>query len=168
MEPFHNLGVLVMTKNPFFPVLRLGIISGVAGGLAEIAWVSLYAALTGGNPAILARGVTVAAGVNALLPASAVSLGIFVHMTLAVLLGIAATFMWTKSKSTNPYPFMLATLGGVWLVNFFVVLPLVSPPFIHMVPYSVSLTSKLLFGLAAAGAIHWQATARAALRLGSA
>jgi hypothetical protein len=50
----------------------------------------------------------------------------------------------------NPYPFMLAALAGVWAVNFFVVLPLVSPAFVHIVPYAVSLTSKLLFGVAAA------------------
>jgi hypothetical protein len=45
---------------------------------------------------------------------------------------------------------MLAALAGVWAVNFFVVLPLVSPAFVHIVPYAVSLTSKLLFGVAAA------------------
>jgi hypothetical protein len=31
-----------------------------------------------------------------------------------------------------------------------VVLPLVSPGFVHLVPHAVSLTSKLLFGVAAA------------------
>jgi len=45
--------------------------------------------------------------------------------------------------------FMLAALAGVWAVNFFVVLPIVSPSFVHIVPYAVSLTSKLLFGVAA-------------------
>ncbi len=35
-------------------------------------------------------------------------------------------------------------------MNFFVVLPAVSPTFVNLVPYSVSLISKLLFGLAAA------------------
>ena len=39
-----------------------GIIAGAAGGLAEIAWVTLYAGATGGNAAVLARGVTSAAG----------------------------------------------------------------------------------------------------------
>src|SRR5579863_7425308 len=61
-----------------------GIIAGTAGGLAEIAWVTLYAGATGGNAAVLARGVTSAAGVTALLPQSPVALGVAVHMTLAV------------------------------------------------------------------------------------
>jgi hypothetical protein len=140
-----------------FETFRHGIVAGAAGGVAEIAWVTLYAGLTGGDPAILARGVTTAAGVSALLPASPVALGIAVHMTLAVTLGIALAFAWQKlPAATNPYPFMLAALAGVWAINFFIVLPIVSPAFVHMVPYAVSLTSKLLFGVAAAAALQWQ------------
>lgn len=141
--------------------LRHGLVAGTGGGLAEIAWLTVYAGATGGNPALLARGVTTAAGVSALLPASPVALGIAVHMTLAVALGIAFACTWRALREyrpalSNPYPFMLAALAGVWAINFFVVLPVVSPGFVHMVPYAVSLTSKLLFGLAAAAAIRWQ------------
>jgi len=144
-----------------FETIRYGVIAGAAGGLAEIAWVSLYALATGGNAAILARGVTTAAGVNALIPAVSVGLGVAVHMTLAVTLGLGLAFAWRafsakRGGSVNPYPFMLAALAGVWGINFFVVLPLVSPAFIHMVPYAVSLTSKLLFGLAAAAVLRRQ------------
>jgi len=139
-----------------------GILAGTAGGLAEIAWVSLYAGLTGGDAAVLARGVTTAAGVSVLLPASPVLLGVAVHMALAVTLGIALAFAWSalresRLRPTDPYPFMLAALAGVWAINFFVVLPVVSPAFVHMVPYAVSLTSKLLFGAAAAAALRGQA-----------
>jgi len=139
-----------------------GIVAGAAGGLAEIAWVSLYAGVTGGNPAILARGVTSAAGVTAFLPSSPVSVGICIHMALAVTLGVALALVWQKLRACRaaeimgPYPFMLAALAGVWAVNFFVILPIVSPGFVHLVPYAVSLTSKLLFGLAVAAALQWQ------------
>ena len=142
--------------------LRHGIIAGVAGGLAEVAWVSLYSGLTGGDPAIVARGVTTAAGVGALLPASAASLGVAVHMTLAIALGAGLAFAWrafsaNRAGSSNPYAFMLAALTGVWAVNFFVILPIIDPTFIHLVSYPVSLTSKLLFGMAAAEALRRQA-----------
>jgi hypothetical protein len=150
-----------MAKVHFFEAARLGVIAGAAGGLAEIAWVTLYAEATGGNAAILARGVTTAAGVSALLPAAPMILGVAVHMALAVTLGVALAFTWRvlsadRARSENPYPFTLAVLVGVWAVNFFVVLPIVSPAFIHMVPYAVSLVSKLLFGLAAAAIIRRQ------------
>jgi hypothetical protein len=134
---------------------RHGILAGAAGGLAEIAWVTLYAGATGANPATVARGVTTAAGLSALFPADPVALGVTVHMTLAVMLGIALSFGWRAMLShrldiAGLFPFMLIPLIGVWAVNFFVVLPGISPAFIHLVPYSVSLMSKILFGLAAA------------------
>lgn len=149
-----------MTQNRQIAVLQQGVLAGVAGGLAEVAWVSLYAAATGGDPAIVARGVTTAAGVTALLAASPAALGITVHMTLAVLLGVALSFAWSKLRErglSNPYPFMLAALAGVWAMNFLMVLPIVSPAFVHIVPYAVSLTSKLLFGVAAAAVLRWRA-----------
>jgi hypothetical protein len=141
--------------------IRNGVIAGAAGGLAEIAWVTLYAWMTGGDATILARGVTTAAGASALLPASPAGLGIAVHMTLAVMLGIVLAFAWRgffgeRAGWTNPYPFVLTALSGVWAINFFVVLPIVSPAFIHIVPYGVSLTSKLVFGLAAAETLRRQ------------
>jgi hypothetical protein len=149
-----------MTENRQIAVLQQGVLAGAAGGLAEVAWVSFYAAATGGDPAVVARGVTTAAGVTALLPASPVALGVAVHMTLAVMLGVALSFAWSRLRergSGNPYPFMLAALAGIWVTNFFVVLPIVSPAFVHIVPYAVSLTSKLLFGVAATAVLRWQA-----------
>jgi hypothetical protein len=152
-----------MTKAQFpdLEVVRLGAIAGAAGGLAEIAWVTLYAAATGGNAAILARGVTTATGANALLPAAPMIVGTAIHMTLAVALGVVLTFTWravsaSRARSISPYPFMFAALLGVWALNFFVVLPIINPAFIHLVPYAVSLSSKLLFGLAAAAVIRRQ------------
>ncbi len=140
---------------------RHGVVAGVAGGLAEIAWVTLYAGATGADPATLARGVTTAAGVNALFPSAPVAVGVTTHMVLAVTLGIALSFGWRalsshRSDIAGLLPFMLAALVGVWAVNFFVLLPGISPAFIHLVPYPISLASKVLFGLAAAEAFRRQ------------
>lgn len=148
-------------------IFKYGLLAGTAGGLAEIAWVSFYAAISGGNAATLARGVTTAAGVTALLPAAPVTAGIAVHMMLALLLGVALAYAWqTVSRrggdTRSLYGFMLASLAAVWAINFFIVLPVVSAPFIHLVPYSVSLMSKLLFGIAAAETLRRCAVAQRA------
>ncbi|MGP0090833.1 MAG: hypothetical protein ACLPKB_12875 [Xanthobacteraceae bacterium] len=145
---------------------RHGVVAGVAGGLAEIAWVTLYAAATGTDPATLARGVMTATGVSTLFP-TPVALGVTIHMALAVVLGIALSFGWRALSShrlemASPLPFVLAALVGVWAVNFFVVLPIISPAFVHLAPYPVSLMSKVLFGFAAAEAFRRQASARKA------
>ena len=133
--------------------VKRGILAGAAGGLAEIIWVSVYAGITGGNAAILARGVTTAAGVTALLPEAPVTTGVAVHMMLAVLLGIAVTGLWQLARGngvSSRYALVVAALAAVWAINFFVILPVLSPGFVLLVPYSVSLMSKLLFGFAAA------------------
>jgi hypothetical protein len=150
-----------MTKLNHLETLRYGVVAGAAGGLAEIAWVTLYAGATGGNAAVLARSVTTAAGVSALLPALSTALGVTVHMALAVILGIALAFAWrafssNRSPATSLFAFMLTALAGVWAANFFVVLPVVSPAFVHLMPYSISLISKMLFGLAAAEVLRRQ------------
>jgi hypothetical protein len=140
---------------------RHGVGAGAAGGLAEIAWVTLYAGATSADPATFASGVTTAAGLIALFPAAPVAVGVTVHLALAVTLGIALSFGWRALSShrldiAGLFPFMLAALVGVWAVNFFLLLPIVSPAFIHLAPYPVSLMSKVLFGLAAAEALRRQ------------
>jgi hypothetical protein len=138
-------------------VIRWGVIAGAAGGLAEMLWVSLYASVTGLDAAIVARGVTTAVGAQALVPNAPAAAGIAIHMALAVTLGIALASMWQvlpEGWRKAHLIFGAAALTCVWATNFFVVLPIVSPDFVHVVPYSVSLASKLLFGLAAAHVLH--------------
>lgn len=153
MNPFDELTNKRLGET--LETVRQGVIAGAAGGVAEIVWVTLYAGATGVDPVALARGVTTAAGANALFPAAPVALGATLHMGIAVVLGIALAFVWrtlsAHRPAASPFPFMVAALVGIWAINFFVVLPIVSPAFIHLVPYPVSLMSKVLFGLAAAG-----------------
>lgn len=142
-----------MTINEPGRLIRNGVLAGAAGGLAEIVWVSLYAGVTGGDAAILARGVTTAAGISAVLPVAPVATGVAVHMVLAVLLGIGLAALLqalgTRRVATF-YAVSLLALAAVWAINFFILLPILSPAFVLAVPYAVSLTSKLLFGFAAA------------------
>jgi hypothetical protein len=141
-----------MTINETF---KRGLLAGAAGGLAEIIWISLYASATGGDPALLARGVTTASGVTALLPFAPATLGVTVHMSLAVLLGVALAGLWQALAPrlrgvSGLYAALFMVLAAIWAMNFFVILPLISPAFVLLVPYSVSLMSKLLFAAAAA------------------
>ena len=85
----------------------------------EIAWVTFYAGVTGSDPAVLARGVASAAGVSALLPSSPVMLGIIVHKSLAVTVGLLLAFAWRElceqwRSLKNPYPFVRGPLASIW------------------------------------------------------
>jgi hypothetical protein len=132
-----------------------GIVAGAAGGFAEVLWVLLYAAVTGGNAASIARGVTTAAGIGALLPSTSTALGILIHMALALTLGVALAFAWRTisprgTSRVQSYALTIPALACVWTINFFILLPVISPEFVHMLPYTASLLSKLLFGFAVA------------------
>jgi len=136
-------------------VLSAGLLIGLAGGLAEILVVCLYSALTGGDAAMVARHVASAVGLDG---ASAVA-GMAVHMGLAVALGIVLSAMVQSlaallARDRAIWAFMVGSLAAVWAINFFVVLPVVSPGFVHLLPYAITLASKLAFGVAAAAVLQ--------------
>ena len=147
-----------MKRSTLASIAGRGIVAGAAGGIAEIIWIVVYASVTGADAANLARGVTTAAGANLLLTGSSVISGTAIHMILAVMLGTALAFAWNAfsqrwPKQTSPYAALCAALGAVWAINFLIVLPLLSPDFVQILPYPVSLISKLLFGLAASAVL---------------
>jgi hypothetical protein len=135
--------------------LRTGLFIGLAGGLAEIVVVWLYSALTGGDAAMVARQVASAIGLEG-APAMA---GVAVHMGLAVALGVALSVALQivvegPARDRAIFSFMVGSLALVWVINYFVVLPAVSPSFVHLLPYALTLASKLAFGFAAAATLH--------------
>ena len=79
---------------------------------------------------------------------------LFQALTSGRLAGAALDNLEMKPDVTNPLPFSLATLAVIWVINFFVVLPIIRPEFVHVVPYGVSLTSSLLFGAAVAAVLY--------------
>jgi hypothetical protein len=139
----------------FGGILWVGAVAGIAGGLAEIAWVTLYGALAGTPIEPVVRGV-----VATLMPALAgsswsIPLGIVIHMSLAFALGLGlAVFVerYQRQAQAPRVEFALVTLvlAVVWAVNFLVVLPYFNPEFVRLLPHGVTLFSKLLFGLSAA------------------
>ena len=142
------------------PLWRLVLIASLAGGMAEIVWVSLYASFTSLTTATVAREVTAS-----LLPAFAtgttgVWLGILIHMLLAVALGYAFAYvLWKPFARPRGMVATLAvsvlTLATVWTMNFFVVLPVLNPAFITLMPYPVTFASKMLFALAMTVTLAW-------------
>ena len=149
---------MIISKRSSTPLT--GSVAGLIGGFVELGWVTLYGDIIGADPHQLAPGIVSAAGVRALLPGRPPSLlSILVDFSFAVVLGIVLTFAWRAIRTrrpdlTNPLPFALAALAVVWAINFFVVLPIVRPEFVHLVPYGVSLTSSLLFGAAVAAVLY--------------
>jgi hypothetical protein len=138
-----------------FPRVRTGLVAGVLGGMAEVVWVGIFSSVSGGSAGHIARGIT-----ETLIPALAagplaVPLGLVVHFGLAALLGLAIVLLLRHllpalAGSWREFGLIVGALAGVWAMNFLVILPQVNPEFVTLMPAWASLTSKLLFGVAAA------------------
>ncbi len=134
---------------------KLGAFAGLAGGAAEIGWILLYSGLSNVDRSSIAQGVTATFSTSVAMSSAGVSLGVLIHMVIAILLGIAIALLSRKflpdvrSALLEPC-FVIAGLMGVWALNFYLLLPVINPDFVHLLPLEASLASKVLFGLAAA------------------
>jgi hypothetical protein len=141
--------------------VRLCVAAGLAGGAAEVVWIGGYGALTGTPVDTVARGVA-----TALFPGLATvpfigAIGIALHMGLAVALGVAvvAAFRAPLLRRVRAWPqsmLVVLALGAAWSFNFLVVLPRLDPDFLMLLPLTVTLASKLLFGVSAAAVLRTQ------------
>lgn len=144
-----------LRRLPSRGVWSTGVLVGLAGGAAEVGWIALYERLSTGEAAAVARGVTDTLFPKFAAASLAIPLGLAIHMALAVLLGLAIAALLPallpRARGTALEPVAVTgLLIAVWAANFFIVLPAINPAFVELVPYGASLTSKVLFGLAAA------------------
>ena len=96
-----------MTRRAAAYVAAIGVLAGLAGGLAEVIWIWTYAGLTSSDASLVARGVTNAVRFNQNV--SPVVSGIAIHMGLASILGVADGARDTASRGS---PQWLWTIRG--------------------------------------------------------
>ena len=140
-------------------LLLVGTLGGIAGGVTEFAWISAYGAATGAPLLPVARGIVESTIPEVAASAWAPALGILIHLVLAVALGIGLAIVLRKvaynwADRHSVFGLAILALVGVWSMNFLMVLPRTNPDFVHLLPYSVTLLSKVLFGLSAAATFH--------------
>jgi len=141
---------------PSLAWLTTGAAIGLAGGLAEVLVVSTYSSVAGVDAARIAGAIATAVRID---PGSAAT-GLAVHMVLSALLGIGLLAVAKVSGLLRGGPALftcamgLLALGSIWILNFFVLLPILSPGFVHLLPYAVTLASKLMFAVAAVGTLR--------------
>jgi hypothetical protein len=148
-KQFRNVpkGPAIGLTNWLASGLTTGLAIGIAGGLAEVAVVALYCAGSEVSAADVARHIASAVE----LDGSSAWTGLLVHMTLAAILGVAIAFVRSaagehSARAMPLYASMLIALAAVWVINFFIVLPVLSPDFVTLLPLPLTLVSKLCFG----------------------
>lgn len=144
-------------------VLRF-MVAGVAGGIAEVLWIGLYGSLHGPSGAIIAREVAATVLPQARGQALAPLLGLMIHFGLSAAAGIAIGLTMLRGRRSayaSDLAVLAATLTLVWAANFLVLLPTLNATLAHLLPYSVTLVSKVLFAVGMASALHcanWRAS----------
>ena len=129
------------------------ILAGLAGGMIEIGWISIYSSLSSVSATNIAQQISATIIPYTVNSYYAPMLGLFIHIALSLILATFFSVIILKPtvRRYGTLGVMLSsfmTLGSVWAINFFIVLPILNPSFISLMPYIVTLISKLLFGAA--------------------
>lgn len=133
-------------------------LAGLCGGMAEIMWAAIYSAMTPTSGMEVARQISASVFPLMADSSAAAPVGIVIHLLLSLLLaGVFTVAVWLpfarKLRFVQAMLVAVAALSGVWAINFFVILPLLNPVFVTLMPYGITLISKMLFGLAMGGVL---------------
>ena len=139
--------------------LQYALFAGLAGGLAEILWIALYTSLTSGSGVEVARQVTVTLFPSAAALPAAPLIGIAIHLALSAALAVVfVRVVWipfaNRMAGSASVIIAVTALIAIWGINFFVILPAVNPSFATLMPYGITLISKVLFGAAMAWSLR--------------
>ena len=143
---------MTIAKSRLLEVAQVGVVAGLAGGLAEVAWISIYGAISGVSVDIVAEEIAVDCTARFVL----LSVGWDPYSSYSrhrsrrgggVRDPPSIAWVWPRlCRIQSCDPDACHNMGR----EFLVVLPYVNPRFLDLLPYSVTLASKLLFGLVAA------------------
>ena len=144
-------------------------LAGLAGGMAEVVSVALYCSVTPLSGTQVLRQITASFFPSWAAADFAPVLGLGLHFALAVLVAYAfGLIVWQtfarRSGTLATLATSLVALAAIWTFNFFVLLPVVNAEFIGLMPYAVTLASKLLFGIAMAATLNATVQRRVVIR----
>jgi hypothetical protein len=151
---YHGEIRMISNENHRAPVtLATLLLAGLAGGIVEVVWVAIYSTFAPLSCSEVLRQIVATASPALAASSAAPALGMLMHLSLAIVLAVCyGRLAWGpirhRSSLFTSILAGVAALALVWALNFFVLLPLLNPAFVLLLPYSASLTSKLLFGAA--------------------
>lgn len=140
---------MTILKTRFYLIM----LAGMAGGLAEMVWIGVYSTVTHTAGADILRQITATLFPAWTHPALAPVLGVGIHLALSLVLAFLCYEMCIKPVARR-YGSAAILLGSmmvlamVWAINFLVILPVINPAFVTLLPFLVTLVSKMLFGIA--------------------
>jgi uncharacterized membrane protein YagU involved in acid resistance len=143
---------------PKIKLWKLVFWSGLIAGLSEIIWITLYCLATNTNGFHIAHRITETVFPSLPYSNHSLVLGILIHFTLSLLSSIAfIRTLWlpfTRHYHKSVTLIFGALLGMIlWMLNFWVILPLINKSFVRSLPHAITLISELIFGVTLAWSI---------------
>lgn len=142
-------------KMPLDKWLLAGVGAGLAGGLAEVVFMSLYSAISGmSGETVLSLITYTFSGSEFSFGQLGAASGLAIHLLLSAAIGFVfgASMYAMRGGADRPSYGRVAVSGavvlvGIWAFNFFLLLPQINPLFVSYVPLTAAFLSKLMFGL---------------------
>lgn len=138
----------------------IAVAAGLCGGVAEMAWVGLYTYGSPVPPSGVARQIAATVFPGGAGAWATPLTGVGIHLALSAVLGIVfvaalrALSQAPAGRVRAQWAWALGALSAVWAVNFLWLLPALNPAFPALLPYGVTLASKLLFAVAMVAVLH--------------
>lgn len=134
-------------------ILKKIIWAGFFGGLTEVVWVTLYCLMAGQSLAFIGQQIAITIMPELSSSSLAAWYGLGIHFGLSWLLSMAfVLILWQPwlQRAQIGLQFLItsAVLIAIWAVNFGWLLPHFNPILVNIVPFAISFTSKIWFGLA--------------------
>lgn len=150
-------------------LIGVALFAGLCGGLAEMGWITLYSSASTISAVGVAREITATIFATAAYAPWAPLAGIGIHLALSAVLGLTFLFAllgFSRTAPTGPAVWIASVIAltCIWAINFFWVLPVLNPAFVTLMPYAVTLASKMLFAIAMAGVLQFTVTVDAKRR----
>ncbi len=132
--------------------LRWFLLAGLCGGMAEVLWIGVYSFFSGTSLNTIGAAISATFWPTSANMVYAPLLGLVIHLGLSLLLALLlGNLLWRmfapRRANIGIVAVAMVMLALVWKINFYLVLPVWNPGFIGLLPLSVTLISKLLFGL---------------------
>ncbi len=124
----------------------VSVVSGLFGGLAEVLWIYLYCLQSDVSLQQISNEIVLAVH----LASTNQYQGLLIHFALSIIIGIAYGKIVLRRIDTNNLGLMLIVstiiFACIWMCAFKIILPHLNMDMVTIVPYYISLPSKILFG----------------------
>jgi hypothetical protein len=154
------------TQHSTYFSYNLALIAGLVGGTIEILWLMFFTRFLPINLAEVARETALSVYIFSQTSEWLIFWGIGVHLALSSAVAVLFAYIMNRAPDILQRHTFIPLLSilfllMIWIVEFIMILPILSPRLIELLPLSATLISKFLFGYGMGITFVWSNEGRA-------